>query len=301
LGLTQARFRAGAVSELDVATAQASLSDTQSLIPALEDGVRQATLALCVLLGRTPGDLSAELVGPATVPVARAEIAVGIPADLLRRRPDLRRAERTAAALSAQIGVASADLYPSISITGQTGFASSTYHAPALSPGPENLFDAGSFQGFIGLGLNWPILNYGRIKGHIRVADAQYQEAVVAYQNAVLRAASEVEGALSGFLRGRERAASLSQSVASAEREVELSLIQYRQGAVDFLRVNTAQVDLVNRQNSRPGERGSGGGLRVPRAGRWLGDARGSGVDPEGNGRPDAGADGLGRHPRRRL
>lgn len=250
LELTTLRFNAGAVSELDVSTSRATLSNTQSLIPQLEDALRQTKTALCVLLGRTPSDLAAELGDTGTVPAAPAEIAVGIPAELLRRRPDIRRAERTAAALSARIGVATADLYPSISISGATGFHTSTYQSPGISPQLHNLLDADSFEGFIGLNVNWPILNYGRVQNNIRVADAQFQEAAAGYQNAVVQAAAEVEAGLSSFLRGRERAAFLAESVTASGRTAELSLIQYRQGAADFLRVNQAQVDLVERQNS---------------------------------------------------
>jgi NodT family efflux transporter outer membrane factor (OMF) lipoprotein len=249
LRLTRVRFDAGAVSELDVATAQATLSNTRSLVPQLEDLLRQTRLALCVLLGRTPSDLEGELGAARPVPAAPPEVALGIPADLLRRRPDVRRAERTAAALCAQIGVAKADLYPSISIRGVTGFRTSTSETTALTPHAHNLLDADSFEGFIGLDFHWPILNYGRIRNGIRVADARFEEAVVAYQDAVLRAAADVEAGLSAFLRGRERAGFLAESVTAAQRTVELSLIQYRHGAADFLRVNQAQVDLVERQN----------------------------------------------------
>jgi NodT family efflux transporter outer membrane factor (OMF) lipoprotein len=250
LELTKVRNRAGAVSELDVATAQATLSNTQAFIPALEDALRQNTMALCVLLGRTPSNLEAELGGSGTVPAAPAEIALGIPAELLRRRPDVRRAERTAAALSAQIGVATADLYPSVTIKGMTGFHTSTFKTPGVHPNASNLLDADSFEGFVGLDVNWPILNYGRIENSIRVADARFQEAAAVYQNTVLQAAADVETGLSSFLRNRERAGFLSESVIAAQRTVDLALIQYRQGAVDFLRVNQAQVDLVDRQNS---------------------------------------------------
>ncbi len=250
LALTEVRLKAGAVSELDVATARATLSNTQALIPQLEDSLQQAKLALCVLLGRTPSDLAAELGGAGSVPLAPAEIAVGIPADLLRRRPDVRRAERTAAALAPQIGVATADLYPSVTIKGLSGFETSNFQSPGLSPHLHNLFDAESFEGFIGLDVNWPILNYGRIENNIRASDARYQEAAVAYQQTVLQAASDVEAALSTFLRSREETEFLTESVAASQRTLDLSLIQYRQGAIDFIRVNQAQVDLVQRQNS---------------------------------------------------
>ncbi|MCI0585321.1 MAG: efflux transporter outer membrane subunit [Planctomycetes bacterium] len=250
LELTRVRFNAGAVSELDVSTAQATLSNTRSFVPQLEDALRQAETSMCVLLGRTPSDLAAELGDPRPVPAAPPEIAVGVPADLLRRRPDVRRAERTAAAFSAQIGVAAADLYPSLAVAGSTGFRTTTFQSPGQSPSAGDLLDADSFQGFVGLDVHWPILNYGRIRNHVRFADARFEEAAVAYQDAVLQAAAEVEAGLSSFLRGRERAAFLEESVAAAQRAAELSLIQYRRGAADFLRVNQAQVDLVERQNS---------------------------------------------------
>lgn len=253
LALTDTRFRSGAVSELDVSTAKGTLSNTRALIPDLENSLRQTKLALCVLLSRTPSDLEAELGGGTSdggqVPVAPARIATGIPADLLRRRPDVRAAERFAAAQSARIGQATADLYPRISITGATGFVSSTYEG-GRRPDLGNIFDADSFAGFIGIEVNWPILNYGRIESNIRVQDARYEQAVAAYQDSVLRAAADVEGGLSDFLRSSERTLYLTEAVAASQRSVDLSLIQYRAGAVDFIRVNDAQTALVQQQDN---------------------------------------------------
>jgi len=253
LSLTETRFRLGAVSELDVSTARSTLANTQALIPDQENALRQAKLALCVLLGRTPSDLEAELSSPSgappLVPEAPPQIAAGIPADLLRRRPDVRAAERAAAAQSARIGEAVADLYPRISIVGATGFVSSTY-AGNVQPNLGNVFDANSFAGFIGLQVNWPVLNYGRIRGNIRVQDARFEQAVAAYQESVLLAAGEVEGGLSEFLRSKERAGYLTEAVNASKRSAELSLIQYRAGAVDFIRVNNAQTELVRQQDS---------------------------------------------------
>lgn len=253
LELTQARFRAGAVSELDVSTARATLANTQAFIPDLEDSLRQVQLSMCLLLGRTPSRLEDELRprdgSTGAVPEAPSVIAAGIPADLLRRRPDVRAAERLAAAQSARIGQATADYYPSISITGATGFSSSTYQG-GRRPDLGNIFDADSFAGFIGLSVNWPVLNYGRIEGNVRVQDALYEQAVAAYQDTVLRAASDVESGLSSFLRSSERASYLSEAVVASERSVELSMIQYRAGAVDFIRVNDAQTVLSAQQDS---------------------------------------------------
>jgi outer membrane protein TolC len=251
LDLTETRFKAGAVSELDVATARSTLANTQALIPLYQDSLRQAKLALCVLLGRTPSDLENELRVPdgavRRVPDAPARIAVGIPADLLRRRPDVRTAERLAAAQSARIGIATADLYPSISISGATGFVGAdvdgSYHRNF-----GDMADTESFEGFLGLAVNWPFLNYGRIENNIRVEDALYEQSVAAYRQSVLQAAADVESGLSVFLRSRERFAFLGESVSATQRSVELSLIQYRTGATDFIRVNTAQSQLVDQQ-----------------------------------------------------
>lgn len=253
LSLTQKRFKAGAVSELDVSTARATLANTQASIPEFENSMQQVKLALCVLLGRTPSNLDAELApaagSTARVPDAPPQLATGVPADLLRRRPDVRAAERFAAAQSARIGQATADLYPSISVTGSTGFVTSTYDG-ARHPSLGNLLDADSFAGFIGLQVNWPFLNYGRIEGNIRVQDARYEQAIASYQSSVLRAAAEVEGGLSEFLRSKERTAHLAEAVDASKRSVDLSLIQYRAGAVDFIRVNFAQTDLVEQQDT---------------------------------------------------
>jgi outer membrane protein TolC len=116
-------------------------------------------------------------------------------------------------------------------------------------PGLHNLFDAASFEGFIGLGVQWQLLDYGRIANRVRAADARFEESAAAYQHTVLAAAAEVEDGLSQFLKAREQAQLLDESARAAQRTVELSLLQYRRGAADFLRVNQAQVDLVERQN----------------------------------------------------
>jgi NodT family efflux transporter outer membrane factor (OMF) lipoprotein len=257
LGLTEVRFRGGAVSELDVATARATLTDTQALIPEFKDAIHQLRLSLCVLLGRAPSELEAELApsstGPAAglarVPEAPAQIAAGVPAELLRRRPDVRLAERLAAAQSARIGVATADLFPQISIDGVTGFSSSTFEG-SRRPNLGNTFDADSFTGFIGLRVNWPILNYGRIVGNIRAQDARYEQAVAAYQESVVRAASDVESGLSEFLRAAERAALLRESVSATRRSFDLSFMQYRAGLVDFIRLSDAQVRLEQQEDN---------------------------------------------------
>lgn len=253
LRLIQTRFRLGAVSELDVATARGTLANTQALIPELQLALRQTKMALGVLLGRTPSDLEKELAPPegahGALPEAPEALALGIPADLLRRRPDVRNAERNAAAQSERIGIAKADFYPSISILGSTGFTTTNFDR-AGSPSLGELFNKDSYFGFLGLQVNLPFLNYGRITNNVRVQDARYEQAAASYQETVLRAAAEVESGLASFLHAREQAAYYAESVAAAERAVELSLIQYRNGAVDFIRVNDAQTVLVTSQET---------------------------------------------------
>ena len=239
--IADVRFRNGAVTELDVQEARGSLRNTQALVPELEGGLRQAQNALSVLLGMPPQDLRDILGGPMPIPTAPPDVAVGVPAELLRRRPDIRRAEREAAAQSAQIGVAVADLYPRLSLLGTIGISSSNF---------AEFFTTGSVTGFGGPSVVWPIFNYGRFRNNIRVQDAVFQERVVNYQNTVLRAAQEVEDGLVGFLRNQEAVGFLADAVKATKRSVDLSLIQYREGTVDFNRVLDAQTRLVEQQDS---------------------------------------------------
>lgn len=238
--IADVRFRNGAVTEVDVQQARANLRSTEALIPELERGLRQAQNALSILLGMPPSDLKGVLGSPTPIPTVPSDVAVGVPADLLRRRPDIQRAERLVAAQSAQIGVAVSDLYPRISILGTIGVSSSDV---------GKLFTTGSVQGFGGPSIVWPIFNYGRFRSNIRVQDARFQLLVVDYQNAVLKAAEEVENAMVAFLRTQERAKFLADSVDASKRWVNLSLIQYREGLVDFTPVLVAQEFLAQQDD----------------------------------------------------
>jgi NodT family efflux transporter outer membrane factor (OMF) lipoprotein len=241
LQIAEARFKGGEVSELDVAQAKALLSETQSLIPRLSRDVRQAKNALSILLGKMPSELNEILEGPKPIPAVPAEVTVGVPAELLRRRPDIRLAERQLAAQSPRIGIAKAELYPAFSLLGTIGLAS-------LSTG--NFFDSDSVTGLGGAGFTWNILNYGRIKNNVRAQDALFQELAINYQNTVLRAAQEVEDAMVGFLRTQEEAKFLSSSVQAYKRSVDLSLLQYREGLVDYQRVLDTQRFLTRSQET---------------------------------------------------
>jgi len=247
LQIAEARFKGGEVSELDVAQAKALVSETQSLIPRLSRDVRQAKNALSILLGKVPSELNEILGGPKPIPAIPGEVNVGVPAELLRRRPDIRLAERQLAAQSPRIGIAKAELYPAFSLLGIIGLGS-------LNTG--NFFDSDSVFGTAGAGFTWNILNYGRIKNNVRAQDALFQELAVNYQNTVLRAAQEVEDAMVGFLRTQEETQFLSSSVLAYKRSVDLSLLQYREGLVDYQRVLDTQRFLTRSQENYVARKG---------------------------------------------
>ncbi|MGB1884435.1 MAG: efflux transporter outer membrane subunit [Gammaproteobacteria bacterium] len=252
LKIARVRFDNGATTALDVEQARTLMSNTQALIPSLETGVRQSENALAILLGVAPGELGSLSDKAGAIPTAPANIAVGMPADLLRRRPDIRRAELQAAAQSALIGVAKADLYPQFSLIGSVGLRSSDTGVSDLG----DLFDGDSLEAGIGPSFQWNILNYGRIKNAIRVEDARFQQTLVAYQNTVLLAAREVEDALVAFTRGKQRVIFLNTSVEAARRAVDLALVQYRDGLIDYTRVLDTQTFLINQQDALTATKG---------------------------------------------
>jgi len=236
--IADARFRGGQVSELDVDQATSTLAQTEALIPHLEAQLRAASNRMCVLLGVPPTDLSAVL-GTGKIPTTPTEVIVGIPADLLRRRPDLRRAERQVAAESARVGIATAELYPHIGITGTLDYSAQQF---------SDLFDYPALQGTVGPSFRWNILNYGRLLNRIRQQDARLAERIVAYQNAVFQANAEAENGIARFLRGRQRTAWLATSVEASQRAVRVALAQYRGGIIDFNWVAIVEKNLVDQQ-----------------------------------------------------
>jgi len=245
LRIATVRYRNGATTELDVQQANTNLSDTRAQVPSLEKSLRQAINALSTLLGLPPSDLADLLGTPAAIPAAPASVAVGIPAELLRRRPDVQQAELLAASRSALIGVAQAELYPRFSLLGSIGFASSDTGNSSAG----DLFDSDSLTFIAGPTFQWNILNYGRLKNNVRVQDARYQQAIVNYQDTVLTAYREVEDAMVGFMQSQIEAGYRGESTRAARRSVELANIQYREGAVDFQRVIDSERALVLQQD----------------------------------------------------
>lgn len=246
LQIAQARFRNGATSELDVMQAQALVESTRASIPQLQIRLKHARNALCTLLGKPVDGVAGLTDGPKVIPTPPAHVAVGVPADLLRRRPDIRAAEQAALAQNARIGMAEADLYPSFSLIGEFGWETSGH---SLSHA-HNLFDQNSLFYSLGPGVRWPILNYGRIKNNVRVQDARFEQALIQYQETVLRAAQEVDDALTGFVKSQDSAVFDRNTVAASKRSVEIAMTQYREGAVDYQRVLDTQRSLLQSQNS---------------------------------------------------
>ncbi|MDH3717519.1 MAG: efflux transporter outer membrane subunit [Planctomycetota bacterium] len=239
LELTKTQADEGKTGFISVHLSTSNLDDTRASIPPLESGLRQANNRLCTLLGIPPVDLKAML-GQGNIPNAPAEAAVGIPADLLRRRPDVRAAESQVAAQSAQIGIAISDFYPSIAVTGQISTQAEEF---------RDLFRPLSVGGSIGPSFSWNVLNYGRIRNNVRFQDARFQELVANYQNTVLTANQEVEDALVAFLKTQQQVKFLAGTVNATRSALELELLNFKEGETDFTGVFVLQGDLAGKQD----------------------------------------------------
>jgi NodT family efflux transporter outer membrane factor (OMF) lipoprotein len=242
LKIVKGRFKAGVIqaTELDVAQARSTLENTQAQIPELEIGLRIANNQLCILLGIPPEELR-QRIGPAPIPTAPTDVAAGIPADLLRRRPDVRRAERQAAAQCALIGVAESDFYPHIAINGTFGYSAEYF---------RHLFDEHAFQGAVGPTFVWNLLNYGRILNNVRLQDFRFQELIANYQQTVLTAYQDVENGLVTFLKAQQRVKYQSACVEDAATAARIAVAQYNAGLSDLTRVTLLQQTLVQQQDT---------------------------------------------------
>jgi NodT family efflux transporter outer membrane factor (OMF) lipoprotein len=240
LKIVQGGVNVKLLNELDLDQARSTLEQTEAEVPELEIAARLLNNQLCILLGIPPEELHAKI-GSGHIPTAPVDVAVGIPADLLRRRPDIRRAERIAAAQSAQIGIAEAEFYPIISFDGNLGWSAQRIANLVTEPG---------IAGSLGPAFSWNILNYGRILNNVRVQDARFQELVATYQNTVLAAQQDVENGLITFIRAQTRAKLQNQCVIDAEKAVKIALAQYTAGVIDLTRVTLLQQTLVQQQDT---------------------------------------------------
>ncbi len=239
LTFIEKRFAAQKISELDLDQAKSNLAQTEAGIPSLETQMRIAANRLCILLGMPPVNLE-NVLGLGPIPTTPADVVIGIPAELLRRRPDVRRAERNVAAQAEMIGISEADLYPAFTINGTLGYQAKSF---------SDLFTSNAFNGSIGPTFHWNLLNYGRIINGVRYQEAAFQELVIRYQNTVLAANEEVENGLVTFLRAQRRAKLLEESVEAARKAVKIVVLQYEKGAVDFNRYATIEQTLVQQQD----------------------------------------------------
>ena len=239
-------FRNGSSSELDALQARTLLLGTEATIPGLETTLRQSKHALSVLLGMAPSELGHVFKGDGAPPDVPDAIAVGLPADLLRQRPDVRRAEMQALAQNALVGVAEANLYPSFSLNGFLGISSTDVDSGNSSI--DDLFSTDSEAYSLGASFVWPFFNYGRIRNNIRVQDVRLQQALVAYQETVIQGAREVEDAMTSLAGTRAQDEILSSSVIVATRSAELAFLRYQEGFADYQRVLDAQQALFTQQ-----------------------------------------------------
>ena len=245
LAIATAKYQGGTATKLDVYQAENVLGQTESMIPQLTIQLNQGFNALAVLLGMPPQPMAPLLRGSSGIPVPPKTVAVGIPADLVRRRPDIRAAELAAMAQSAQIGITEANLYPAFSLTGVFGTSASTVGQSKL----KRVFEGSGIGFAFGPSFQWNILNYGQITNQVRVEDAALQTLLVDYQNTVLKAQQEVENGLTSFLQGRDQVDYLRQSVAAADAALGIAFLQYNLGTRDFTTVLTAEQNLYTAQN----------------------------------------------------
>jgi len=281
LQIARDRFQGGVSTGLDVAQAENVLAQTEASVPQLTAQLEQGQAALRVLLGLAPQPMDALLAGRPDIPIPPETVAVGIPAELVRRRPDIRAAELRAAAQSEQIGMALAELYPAFKLTGVFGSQASNIGANRVS----DMFNSNAIQFAFGASFSWPILNYGQITNNVRVQDARLQSLLLEYRNTVLNAQRDVENGLSGYVQGGRQVLALQRSVRAAEQAMSIAMDQYRMGTRDFTTVLTAMQNLYAAQNSLAVARGQrataltglyralGGGWQLRQGNDFVNDA----------------------------
>lgn len=241
LKITQQKFDAGFVSRLDVANASADVDATLTQIPSLESQAQQDIYAISVLLGEEPGALVAELSGGKPTPLTPPEVPIGLPADLLARRPDIRRSLAQLHAATAQVGVATADLYPKFTLVGSLNLSAS--RAGGLGSWANNLWS-------VGPSMTWPVFAGGRIVANIQVQEAIRDQSLITYDQTVLTALNDVDSALVAYAREQQRRDALSDEVNDFRQSVDLSNRLYDQGQTDFINVLTAERSLLGAQTA---------------------------------------------------
>jgi len=241
LSITRDRFEHGLTSDLDVEQAATLLNSTRAEVPTLETSIENFVHRIGVLLGLQPGALATELSSEAAIPVAPPTVPVGLPSDLLLRRPDVRQAERQLASATANIGVAKADLFPKFSLTGVAGFQSVS---------ASDWFTAGSRFWSVGPTVTWKIFDAGQIRANVRVQNARQEQALAAYEQTTLTAFEDVENSLVAYAKEQTRRRSLADAVTSSQNSLDLSKKLYTNGLTDFVNVLDAERSLYQAQDA---------------------------------------------------
>jgi NodT family efflux transporter outer membrane factor (OMF) lipoprotein len=247
--ITLAKSTAGAVSELDVDQAEALVYNTTASVSSFEQSLQQTKNSLAILLGRVPQKMDVLLTDIQPIPASPANIALGMPQELIRRRPDIRTAERELAAQGAQIGIAVSELYPHFVIGGDIGTSAANNFSDLFSTGSYTLDLIGSFQ--------WNIFNYGRLRSNIRYQDALFQQLLVDYRSTVLQAQGEVENSIVAYLKTQEQLAAYRVASDAAQRAADISATQYENGMVNFNTVISTLQSLQSQQDLLASTQGS--------------------------------------------
>ena len=239
--VTRNKEKLGTGTELDVVQAKSIVDSTEADLESLQANAQQMIYALSFLLGLPPAALNKQLTPPGPIPAPPAIVEVGLPSELLRRRPDIRRTERQVAAATAQIGVATAQLFPRFFLTGDFNLQAS--NLPQLA-------NWNSRSWSIGPGMNWPIFEGGQIRANIEIQNALQAQALIAYKTTVLSALQEVQNAMVSYAHEQNRRAALAEAVTTNQRAVVLSTRRYNQGLTDFLSVLDAERSLFASQDA---------------------------------------------------
>jgi multidrug efflux system outer membrane protein len=239
LAITRLRLEGGRGTELDTSRATAQLNTTQALVPPLESAIHQTINRLSVLTGQVPGTLTGKLSVPAPLPTIPKTIRIGQPAELLRRRPDIRIAERTLAAATARIGVATADLFPKVTFVGTIALEASTF---------SGLGAAASDSYSLGPRISWAALDLGRVYARIKAADARAEAGLAQYEQTVLNALEETENALVNYNREKSRRELLTSAAQASTKAHALAHLRFKEGVSDFLTVLDAELRLLQDQ-----------------------------------------------------
>ena len=235
------RYEAGLVTELDLKSSESTLEQTRAQVPALQSNIDQVQNSIAVLLGCNPGTLKEELSPVKDVPELQDRtVKTGLPADILRQRPDLRKAERDLAAQTARIGVAKAELYPRITLSGSIGIS-------ALNTGA--LLDSDNITRSIGPSISWPVFNYGSIKKNVEIQKAETEQMLLQYKDLVLNAYKEVENSMSSCFYEQLKKEPLEKAVKASERSLEIARMQYSSGLIDFQSLLENERSLLSLQN----------------------------------------------------